>query len=174
MTDRLDALEARLDELEAREAIHDLMSAYAWAMDCGDADGVAATFTPDGVLREDVFAEPVRHTGREGVRTWARHHFSHPDFAGRQHYVGHVRIEGSGDERTVRSFAFVTKCSGPPPYVLRFLGSYEDTVVRQDGAWLFARRIIRLWTGEHLALFPNHHTHLLDPNPDFAAIDGTD
>ena len=29
-------------------AIHDLLSRYAWCLDRGDLDGLAATFTPDG------------------------------------------------------------------------------------------------------------------------------
>lgn len=175
--DELRALKERLDEVETQLAIHRLMADYAWAMDTGDPDAVVATMTDDAVLIEDVFEEtPDRsgrdvHEGREAIWQWARNHMDVPDFAGRQHHADQIVIDGAGDERTVRAFVLVTKCQPDAPYVLRFVGSYEDTVVRTGGRWLFRQRILRLWTGVHLEKFPHNHNIRLPRHPDFVAMD---
>lgn len=41
--------------IEDRLALQDLIAAYSWALDTGDADGLVACFTPDCEMREEVF-----------------------------------------------------------------------------------------------------------------------
>src|SRR4029450_10122757 len=38
--------------LEDRQAIYDTLARYVWSMDTGDIEGVVATFTPDGVVKD--------------------------------------------------------------------------------------------------------------------------
>ena len=140
--------------IEDRIAIHDLIASYAWALDTGDVDGLLAYFTPDAVVIEEVFEMPDRWEGTEGIRRFAQHYFSVPDFPGRQHHVSQILVSGNSERCAVRAFAFVTECHGEPPYKLRFAGYYEDQVVKVAGRWLFQQRIIRLWDGEVLARFP--------------------
>jgi SnoaL-like domain len=141
---------------EDRIAIQDLFARYAWALDTGDVDALVACFAPDGVVIEEVFEEPDRWVGHEGIRRLGEHFRGVPDFPGRQHHISQTIIEGSGPVWSARSFAFVTECRGEPPYVLRFAGYYEDKLVKSNGTWLLQERIIRLWDGPVLKRFPGH------------------
>lgn len=140
--------------VEDRLAIQDLLARYAWALDTGDVDGLVACFAPEAVVIEDVFEEPDRWEGHEGIRRLAEHYRNAPGFPGRQHHVSQCLMEGDGERASAKSFAFVTECHGEPPYTLRFTGYYEDKLVKRDGRWLFLERVIRLWDGPVLARFP--------------------
>jgi hypothetical protein len=142
--------------VEDRIAITDLIARYAWALDTGDVEGLVACFTPDCAVIEEVFEDPDRWEGHEGVRALAEHYRTSAGFPGRQHHVSQSLVEGDSERCTVRSFAFVTECRGEPPYTLRFTGYYEDQVAKRGGEWLFQQRIIRLWDGPVLARFPGH------------------
>jgi uncharacterized protein (TIGR02246 family) len=143
---------------EDRIAIADLFAAYAWALDTGDVDALAACFTEDGEVVEEVFEDPDHWRGREGVRALGRHYACAANFPGRQHHIGQSRFLGGSERCTAQSYVFVTECHGEPPYTLRFAGYYDDVLVKQDGAWLIAKRAIRLWDGPVLARFPGRGT----------------
>jgi hypothetical protein len=142
--------------VEDKLAIHELMARYAWALDTGDSDALAACFVEDGVAVEDVFEEADRWEGRAGVRAMGEHYRNAPGFPGRQHPVSHVLIEGNAERATSKAMAFVTECHGEPPYLLRFCGWYEDVLEKREGVWLFWLRTIRLWDGPVLGRFPGH------------------
>lgn len=139
-----------------RIAIQDLLARYAWALDTGDVDALVRCFTPDCVVLEEVFEDPDRWEGHEGVRRLGDHYRNAAGFPGRQHHVSQSLVEGHGERAAVKSFAFVTECRGEPPYTLRFTGYYDDRLVKRDGDWLFSERTIRLWDGPVLARFPGH------------------
>ena len=140
--------------VEDRIAINDLLARYAWALDTGDVDALVACFTPTAVVIEEVFEEPDRWEGADGIRRLGEHFRNVPNFPGRQHHVSQLLVEGGNSRCSARSFVFVTECRGEPPYVLRFTGYYDDQLVKLDGRWLFKQRIIRLWDGEVLGRFP--------------------
>jgi len=73
--------------IEDRLAITDLLARYSWALDTGDLDGFVACFTPDALIVEEVFEEPDRWEGADGVRRCVEHYCSAPNFPGRQHHV---------------------------------------------------------------------------------------
>lgn len=148
--------EDRIAQLEDRLAIQDLVARYAWALDTGNVDALVACFVPDGLVIEDVFEEADRWEGHAGLRRLGEHYRAVPNFPGRQHHVSQLLVEGCGERRSARSFAYVTECRGEPPYVTRFAGYYEDQLVKVDGAWLFSERLIRLWDGPVLQRFPGH------------------
>ena len=109
----------------------DLLAAYAWALDTGDADALVACFTEGGEVHEEVFEDADRWLGHEGLRAFAAHYFGAPGFPGRQHHATQTQFTAvSENEVAMRSFAFVTECEGEPPYVLRFAGWYDDVAVR--------------------------------------------
>jgi hypothetical protein len=141
---------------EDRIAINDLLARYAWALDTGDVDEFVACFTPTAIVTEEVFEEPDRWEGTDGIRALIQHFRSVPNFPGRQHHVSQLLVEGDASRCSARSFVFVTECRGEPPYILRFAGYYHDQLVKSNGRWLFQQRIIRLWDGEVLAGFPGH------------------
>ena len=141
---------------EDRFALQDLMAAYSWALDTGDVDGLVACFTPDARMVEEVFEDPDIWEGHDGIRGVAEHYRNAPGFPGRQHHVSQTQYFPQSDGSVkMRSFAFVTECDGEPPYLLRFVGYYDDVAVKNgQGEWLFRCRTIRLWDGEILSNFP--------------------
>lgn len=141
---------------EDRVAINDLLARYAWALDTGDVDAFVSCFTPTAIVIEEVFEEPDRWEGADGIRALAEHFRNVPNFPGRQHHVSQLLVEGDGSKCSARSFVFVTECRGEPPYILRFAGYYHDQLVKSSDRWLFQQRIIRLWDGEVLSNFPGH------------------
>jgi ketosteroid isomerase-like protein len=151
--------------VEDRIAIQDLIARYAWALDTGDIDSLVDCFTPDAVVIEEVFEDPDRWEGHEGIRRLGEHYAASPGFPGRQHHVSQSIVEGSGEHCTVKSFAFVTECRGEPPYTLRFTGYYDDQLVKADGRWLFQERVIRLWDGPVLARFPGRGERVARKRP---------
>ena len=44
--------------IEDRIALQDLIAAYSWALDTGDADSLVECFTEDCVMSEEVFEDP--------------------------------------------------------------------------------------------------------------------
>ncbi len=141
--------------IEDRFEIMDLLARYSWALDMGEPTDLAETFTPNGILIEEVFEDADVWEGREGVEKMARHYMASPNFPGRQHHVSMPVFDKISDTHVkVKSFVFVTECHGEPPMVLRFSGYYLDDIEKHDGEWLFSSRIIRLWDGEVLKNFP--------------------
>ncbi|KRA29521.1 MULTISPECIES: nuclear transport factor 2 family protein [unclassified Nocardioides] len=93
MTDRLTALEARLQLLEDQWAISQLVASYGPLVDAGEADRVAALWTEDGVY--DV--EDFHMRSRADIETMVRSD-AHQGLigAGCSHFLGpaHVTVDG--------------------------------------------------------------------------------
>jgi len=102
--------------LADRIAIQDLFARYGWALDTGDGDSLVSCFTTDCTVIEEVFEDPDRWEGHDGVRRLGAHYWSSPGFPGRQHHVTQSLVEGNGERCSVKSFAFVTECRGEPPF----------------------------------------------------------
>jgi hypothetical protein len=116
--------------VEDRLALQDLIAAYSWALDTGDAEALVACFTEQCVMSEEVFEDPDIWEGHEGIRALMRHYANAPGFPGRQHHVTQVQYFPQADGSVkMRGFAFVTECEGEPPYLLRFAGWYDDQAV---------------------------------------------
>ncbi len=130
---------------EVRFALHDNLLAYAWALDRADADGVAATFTPDGSITG--FAGK-KMSGTEGVKQFALGAFQQPGFRGRQHHVQPMSIEPAGDGWKMTSYWMsVTWDAGRAPTILG-MGYYLDTFALHDGEWLSAEKLILPWDNQ--------------------------
>ena len=158
--------------IEDRIALQDLIAAYSWALDTGDADALVACFTADCRMVEEVFEDPDIWEGHDGIRGLMRHYGNAPGFPGRQHHVTQVQYMPQDDGTVrMRGFAFVTECYGEPPYTLRFAGYYSDLAVKDaDSAWRFAERTVRLWDGEVLKSFPGHGEWVARKRPESLVI----
>lgn len=93
-TSRLAALEARLGELEDREAIRNLIASYGPLADCGDADAVAALWHEDGIYDVGGFGSSQGHAAIAALIEGATHQELMHD--GCAHLLGpvHIRIDG--------------------------------------------------------------------------------
>jgi uncharacterized protein (TIGR02246 family) len=133
------AVEERLRALEDREEIHRLLMAYAAALDARDMAAYAALFARDG--------EWTGATGHgrtpDGIRAMLEERLApNPPAPGptHRHLVANERVELDGDRASaVSTWALVSRAEGDVPS-LTLLGTYRDTLVREDGRWRFAAR----------------------------------
>ena len=136
-------VEARLQELDAREQIRQLMHRYGRYLDERDFSAFADLFTETdseyvsggqtargaeaiaGMLEEIITANP------SGLGS--------PNF----HVFFNEIIEVNGDEATAFSqSAFVVPDDKGDPRMV-FLASYDDIFVKQNGVWKFKRRVVK-------------------------------
>jgi len=120
------------DQLE----IQGLVARYNHAVDSGEGDAYADTFVPDGVLD----AGALQVEGRQALAAFAK------GLPSTQHSPRHIAsnlvIEGDGDRATVQAYVQMYVLAGDPPQPhLAVSGKYADTLVRNEGRWLFARRV---------------------------------
>lgn len=124
-------------ELADRQAIRDLISRYAAAIDDRDFGAVAACFA------DDAKAEYSGHVLEPGVTAIVRHLELIRSIPASTHLIGNVLIELRGDQADVRSQAVVHLVLGTAPgqglVLIRGL-HYHDRVVRQAERWVIAER----------------------------------
>ncbi len=131
-----------------RAEIENLMARYLFAMDWGDFDAYAATFTEDGVLEyasgeaqgRDAIVETVRGF-KERIGKVYVDKDGNP--AKLRHVVAQTVIRVEGDSAFSTAFWYEMANDGPEgaPRIGTF-GTYEDQLRRVDGQWLFSRRQI--------------------------------
>lgn len=159
---RLAALEARVKEIEDREAIRILRFRYHECINEGQTGAIPDLFTEDAELD---FAHLGRGRGRAEITRFFGGIVGGDARAGggggglyrvKQFIHNHV-VEVSGDTGRGYSYLFATPVYDGEAYVVA--ARYDDEYLRQDGRWLF--RAMRLtpfymvplkegWAGEDL------------------------
>ena len=137
-------LEARVDRLESTEAIRQLASRYALAIDVRDLDALAELFV------EDVRVGRKR-SGRAALKAWFDS-FMRNRFRETAHIVMNHVIEFRGPDEANG----VVYCRAEHELGDRFVVQqmqYWDHYARRGGIWLFVRRIPLAW----------YATDVLDP-----------
>jgi uncharacterized protein (TIGR02246 family) len=132
-------------ELDDREAIRELLSRYAQALDLRDFDSLAACFAPDA---KATYSGVQLAPGVESVVAHLKQIIRIPATT---HLIGNVLIDLYGDTATVDSQAVVhLVLDRGPEAKVRVRGlQYHDRVVRQNGAWVIAERVHRAdWSVE--------------------------
>jgi uncharacterized protein (TIGR02246 family) len=125
-----------MDETAARLAIQELVATYDMAWDGDDADGVVATFVPDGVF---VDAAGNAHTGGAELRDFVVG--SRAQFGVMRHITSTHLVEFTGAD-TARHRCYVVFVSHPDGQRVLDTGGYEDQVVLTDDGWRFTRRVV--------------------------------
>ncbi len=133
--------------------IHELTARYAWSLDTGDTDAFVNCFCTEGELVWDVFESTGRWRGAAALRRFIEYFRERPESAGRQHLVSNVIVTPTAAGADARSYVGVAMRRGDGPHALHVMGHYEDELAREDGRWLFKRRVIRDWSGPVLARF---------------------
>jgi uncharacterized protein (TIGR02246 family) len=116
---------------EDRDAIRDVVARYCHNIDAGDADGVAALFTEDGVFDPGYPGfEPLE--GRDAIRALVG-----GLTAGTVHHmVTDLAYDVDGDRATGIATFIVTAGTA-----IVTVGRYHDELARVAGAWRFVRRV---------------------------------
>ena len=137
LTAQVSALLARVDELESRSAMRDLVSDYCIGFDRHDWDRFISIWHEDALW---AIGEPFGHFhGHEGVRT-AVFDVLYPAWRETNHLTTNLRIIFTDADHAVGTSD--VDCMGANPEgVVQMVGAtYTDSFERRDGVWKIARR----------------------------------
>ena len=121
-----------------RADILDLYARYALAIDFGDGSGWADCFTSDGTFtaHRGSGVEPRHIVGREELDRFARNHRAGPN-AGTHHHFTNIATWPASAGALGRATILYVEGNN-----VLGNGLYEDDLVRDADAWLFARRVV--------------------------------
>jgi uncharacterized protein (TIGR02246 family) len=145
---RLEALQARVDELDDRESIRNLIAAYGPLADSGDAAGAASIWQEDGVYAVDGFGD---NRGQEAIAQLitAPHHQQMMQ-RGCAHLLGPAHIEISADTAIAVGYSVVF-LRGSSGFEVYRVSANRWEFLKRDGAWRAQRRRNRLLDGNEAA-----------------------
>jgi hypothetical protein len=131
--------------LAERQEIYDTLARYVWCMDTGDIEGVVATFTPDGVVKDVTGKHWDVAAG--GARGFATHFLTRPNRRGGQHHMQHLFVEPAqgGGYRVTSYWVSIQWDAESGTKAIRAMGSYVDTCVQVNGQWRMQEKIIDPW-----------------------------
>ena len=141
LAEQVKALLTRVDELESRAAMRDLVSDYCIGFDRHDWDRFIAIWHEDAVW---AIGEPFGDfVGHEGIRE-AVFDVLYPAWRETNHLTTNLRIEFSDTDHALGSCD--VDCMGASPDgVVQMVGAtYKDTFERRDGSWKIARRDVQM------------------------------
>lgn len=132
-----------LDDAETYCQIQQFYARQMRYLDSGDAEAWAATFTEDGVFDVSIRPEPV--CGRAAIAASARRGAQRMADSGAvlRHWVGMTSIGRRADGAVVaQSYSLVIATPAGGPATLTLSTVVDDVLVRRDGAWLAAERLV--------------------------------
>jgi uncharacterized protein (TIGR02246 family) len=128
---------ARLQALEDREAIRNLIASYGPLADSGDAAGVAALWTEDGIYAVGGFGESRGRDAIAALIAGETHQRLMAD--GCAHLLGPVAITLDGDHATATGHSVVLRHTGSGFEVYR-VSANRWALLRTSDGWRVARR----------------------------------
>jgi hypothetical protein len=140
------SLAQRIDELEARQAIADLIYTYARDIRYDEPEKVSELFTPDGFFEiRDGYPDKPEFTVRGRLEGRAAIDAYLAPGKGKPHPIPLIRnliVEVQGDSATANS-VMDAQIFGTDHKVF---GEYRDSLKRVDGRWLFASRTFTMFS----------------------------
>lgn len=143
-----DSAAARLQALEDREAIRDLIARYGPRADSGDAAGVAALFAADGVYAVGGMGEARGHAAIAALIEGPEHRALMA--RGCAHVLGAPAIELDGDRATARCHSVVLARAGQGWEPVR-VSANRWLLQRSPAGWRVTRRDNALLDGSEAA-----------------------
>jgi hypothetical protein len=132
-------LEARTMGLSPadRLEIGELYARYNHAIDLGDPDGWAGTFTGDGTF-ESPNAQP---SGREALHGFA----ANAAASGRsvRHWTNNLVLDGDAETAAGTCYLILWNTGDKPASIL-VTGMYRDALTKTEGGWRFTHRKVSL------------------------------
>lgn len=126
----------RLDRIESRDEIRQLVSKYPLALDMRDMDALAGLFLPDVKVGRDL-------SGRKALRAFFDDTMR-KQFDGTSHHVGTTVIEFVDADNAVGVVYSKNEHETGAEWVIMQM-MYYDRYARVDGRWYFARRQPLYW-----------------------------
>ena len=128
--------ETRLQRIEDRDALRDLLARYCYLIAAGDVEGVLELFTPD--CRVEILGQS--YEGPEGLRKlYADSLRVEP-----KPYIHNHLIESLGDDSARgRCVLEIRQTRDGRPETGG--GCYEDAYRKVDGSWKFESRVFRVY-----------------------------
>jgi hypothetical protein len=114
--------------------IEQLYAKYNQALDAGDAEGWAATFTPDGTFNTS--------TGREGLLRFVKDWHEKRSGGNRRHWNSNLRLSGTPDGAQGSVYLMLVDVSTRPPSIA-LMGMYTDTLAKTPQGWRFKKRLVK-------------------------------
>jgi hypothetical protein len=111
--------------------IQQLYARYNIAIDSGDAEGYASTFTPDGVFNQ--FA------GHDALVGFAKTWREKLGGATRKHWNTNLQISGTSKEASGFVYLMLVDISTKPASILA-TATYTDSLVKTKEGWRFTKR----------------------------------
>jgi ketosteroid isomerase-like protein len=135
----IEALAARVQQLEDVQAISNVLIDYGRTLDSRDFKAYAALFSKDGSWSGGLGSVTG---GPQAVYDFITSRIGGGGrpigFGSTYHVMSSFKIDVKGDTATASSrWAFVTAARGPG---IQVAGRYEDTFVRENGAWKIRSR----------------------------------
>jgi ketosteroid isomerase-like protein len=124
----------RIERLEDREAIYDLLKRYCYLIAAADVDGVIDLFTSDCVV--EVLG--TRYEGESGLRSL---YASSLEFHPKPYIHNHLLEDLEADTASGRCVLEIRQLRDGQPEVGG--GCYEDLYRKQAGGWKFEARTFR-------------------------------
>ena len=140
-------IEQRVQELEDRIAIRELVDQYTYCADTRDAEGQMAIFTEDTnfeVYMDEKIAEPTQVvTGRQNLRPVFN---DLNQYLSTMHFNGQSTVKLDGNKATGTTYcrAYHLKVEDGVQKLMIAGIRYYDQMVKQDGIWLFSERKLKV------------------------------
>jgi uncharacterized protein (TIGR02246 family) len=139
----------RLQRLEDRLALVDLVADYCAAIDDRDLEKFLALFTEDAVLRHRDGVMGL--DGKAAIRDYYTKRFAEYDFT--FHYPHTHRISFDGPDKAHGTLSAHAEMSDNGRLIVAAI-RYSDTYERKAGRWRFAERELAFWYYMPLADLP--------------------
>lgn len=126
--------------IEDRFAIGDLFVRYTTALDACDVETVVGCFTRDCTLESPIVGT---FHGHDGIRDFANQTLRAKQTRGAQyrHVISNLAISVEGDRAQATCYLLDFVTVDGTTHLLS-PGRYDCDLVRSDGNWLFARRLV--------------------------------
>jgi len=124
------------DTLTAQDnfEIQQLYARYNNAIDGGDAEGWAATFTPDGVFNT--------FSGHDALVGFIKLWREKLNGATRKHWNNNLQITGDSKQASATVYLMLVDFTTKPPSILS-TGMYTDSLVKTKDGWRFTKRMTK-------------------------------
>ncbi len=116
--------------------IHQLYARYNHAIDSGNAEEWAATFTKDGVFN-------ARYTGTEALAGFIKTWKERMNGGNRRHWNSNLSITGSSEGASGAVYLMLLDVSARPATIAS-TGMYADELVKTAQGWRFKSRVVKI------------------------------